>query len=218
MLFRTIITALALTLAGVAVACGDDDDDGDRTPVATLQPTFAGNPTPAPTDAPAGTPTATAGGTGIASIDAALAALEAGDIAALRAQLQLEAIACVAEPEGIGGPPICEAGEAEGTPVEVLALAQCEGSYGRAPELDAALTRFVAQGVELYAVYRTPDPYFPDGDYAIVVSVDDPDAVGAAREVVLNDAGIVGLNYGCAETPEQLVQTRRLTDAIIAPG
>jgi hypothetical protein len=70
----------------------------------------------------------------------------------------------------------------------------------------------------MHGVYRTPANYYPAGEYAAVfsLSADAPD-VNVAREIVLTDEGIVGLNFGCGENAAQLVQTRRLTDAIVPP-
>jgi hypothetical protein len=209
--FAAIIAALSL----VAVACGDDDDAPDATATAgqpAASPTIAGNPTPA------STPTAGAGETGIPSLDAALASLRAADAAALSAMAEVQEIACVTEPMGIGGPPICEAGEADGMVVRVFPVAQCEGSYIREGAIRGAIDELFGGTVDVYGVYRTVPQYYPDGTYTIVLEVEGDDRTWTAREVVLDDEGITGINYGCAESAEVLVQNRQLTDAIIAPG
>lgn len=214
------LAAIVAAISLAAVACGDDGDDapGATATVArpAVSPTAPGNPTPAST--PTAEATAGAGETGIASVDAALAALVEQDAAALGAQARFQQLACETEPMGIGGPPICEAGEADGTVVSVFPVAQCEGGFIREGALAGAFTSLTKYPVDVYGVYRTPPQYFPEGAYTIVIDSPDPERPGSAREIVLDDVGITGINYGCAESPEVLVQNRRLTDAIIAPG
>ena len=70
---------------------------------------------------------------------------------------------------GLGGPPKCEAGEAEGTPVEVFPVAMMEGYFVRRESIDGALQFEV---VGLYGVFRAPGPtyeraYWPAGEYAV---------------------------------------------------
>lgn len=74
----------------------------------------------------------------------------------------------------LGGPPPCQADEAEGTPVEVLPSLGPEGSFLRKDEAEN-FTGLNAIG--LYAVYRVPAPThsdanYPAGDYGIVYITD----------------------------------------------
>jgi len=209
-----LLACVALVLGATLTTACDGDDDGaqptralDRTPAAT---TTAGVDTPGPGDMT----------TGIRSVDAAVAAVLAGDETTIREMLVYQLVPCVTVQEGLGAPPQCREDEAEGTPVEVLPGAQCEGFFVRPG--DVQLTTIVGQSNELYAVYRTPAGYFPAGAYTAVFArggdAEPPGPPpGTAFEVVLDNEGVTGINYGCAEDAPQLVQTRQLTDAIVGP-
>jgi hypothetical protein len=100
--------------------------------------------------------------------------------------------------------------------VEVLPSAQCEGFFVRPDELQ--LDAVVPPSAELYGVYRAPAEYFPPGLYsAVFVAGSDAEPPIDAYEVILDNEGIKGINYGCAEEAAQLVETRGLTDALVPP-
>lgn len=212
---RVMLALSPLIALLAAFACGGDDADvRDVTPTVerpAASPTEPGNPAPAPTA------TVPAGETGIPAVDAALEAALAGDVAALAAQAALQQLPCETEPMGIGGPPACESGEGDGTLVDVFSVAQCEGAYIREDAVAGAFENLFGGVVELYGVYRVSQRYFPEGVYTIVLEVRGDDGMWTGREVIVNDEGITGINYGCAESAEILVQNRRLTDAIMPP-
>ena len=67
--------------------------------------------------------------TGVASVDALIAAVHPGDAQALARNIAGVQVACTLNAQGIGGPPPCEDGESEGTILDVLPSSQCEGFY-----------------------------------------------------------------------------------------
>ncbi|MCC6904257.1 MAG: hypothetical protein IT326_00340 [Anaerolineae bacterium] len=92
-----------------------------------------------------------------------------GDISDRRELVQFLSTACTAA-DGLGGPPKCAPGEAEGTLVEVFPVLESEGYFARPSEIDRILD-FTVDG--LYAVYRPspgsdPEAYWPTGEYALL--------------------------------------------------
>lgn len=91
--------------------------------------------------------------TDIPEIDVIIKAVASGNPQKLRDLFQYTKTSCMAV-NALGGPPPCRAGEAEGTPVEVLPSLGPEGSFLRKDEAD----NFPGlDAIGLYAVYRTPD-------------------------------------------------------------
>ena len=136
--------------------------------------------------------------TGVASVDALIRAMHAVDAPALAGAIVSFNIGCVTEPQGIGGPPLCEDGEPEGTPIEVLPSAYCEGFYARVESMGDSFFEIVRAAPRLFSVYEVEDgeanPNWPRGDYAVVFAL----AKGGARTVYIGSAGIVNVRYGCA--------------------
>lgn len=104
--------------------------------------------------------------TGLPDVDPVLAAVGSGDPEELRALIQYTKAPCTLK-EGLGGPPKCRAGEAEGTVLEVLPFLGSEGSFIRKseiadwPGIDAAA---------LYGVFgvgenATREEYYLPGEY-----------------------------------------------------
>jgi len=86
------------------------------------------------------------------------------------AMIQYSQIACETE-EGLGGPPPCPEGVAEGTELEVFPILGSEGSFVAPDNMQTFLNNSILKS--LYAVYRvTPnpniEPYFPEGEYAML--------------------------------------------------
>ena len=104
--------------------------------------------------------------TGISEIDPVLAAVASRDPDELRALIEYTDAPCTWK-EGLGGPPKCRDGEAEGTVLEVFPLLASEGSYFRKEEIQNW------QGINpaaLYAVYQASsnalqEEYYPQGDF-----------------------------------------------------
>ena len=183
--------AFLLGLSLFVLACGGGDDDG-------------GNG--APPEGP----------TGVVSVDTALVALDAHDGRALATQVVLSGVACTTA-DGVGGPPKCASGEANGTEVQVLAAAACEGYYLRPDEVEAALANFVTgNNVRVHSVYQQSVPDLLPGDYIVLLTYVDQALAGTrARELFLTDAGITGVFLGCSTTVAQLQQDHGLTNPIL---
>ncbi len=108
--------------------------------------------------------------TGVDEIDTILDAVASGDDQQVRSLIQFTSAECT-RAEGLGGPPKCLEGEAEGTTVEVLPFMGPEGSFLRKDEIGNW------QGIDatgLYAVYEVSpavifEQYYPAGKYAIML-------------------------------------------------
>lgn len=112
--------------------------------------------------------------TGIADVDVVLAALESGDAQQLRDLLRFSELACT-HADGLGGPPKCRDGQAEGTPVSVFPFLGSEGAYLNLENVDAWTGIDITR---LYAVYKNSenvysDEYFPAGEFAALYLSDD---------------------------------------------
>lgn len=227
-MLRAFALLAVLALAPAALACnGDDGGDATATPraPATVARTAGGSPTagvtadatsaltPQPGVSAVITPTEDPA---IELIDPVVNAVEAGDIPALEALLKLQPMECVATAQGAGGPPLCRAGEAAGTTVEVLPQSQCEGFFARRDEL-----RFSENGVagaKFYAVYRAVPALFPPGDYVVLFNRETQPGVLSALEFMVDTQGrVVGVYYGCGLDAAGQAQQQRLTDAIVPP-
>ena len=193
-LLRTTLPAVALAAAlAIASGCGGDDAPPE--------------PTPDLGDLPS---------SGVLAVDRVIAAVRANDASALQAQVRYTSVACAATPpQGAGGPPACIEGEPDGTEVDVFPAAQCEGFWQRPDGINVARWPFF--GAELYAAYRTPAGGYPAGPYAVVFRRLDGMSAGLGWMLIVSDDGITGVHFGCGETPEELLASQRLTDALIAP-
>jgi hypothetical protein len=117
--------------------------------------------------------------------------------------------------EGLGGPPKCREGEAEGTTVEVFPILGPEGAYLRREELG----RWPGLKVSgLHAVYRVSgaayaEPYFPAGDYGVIFL-----GPGAAPPILLRvtEAGVVRIDTLLGETPQGLLE-REAEEILLSP-
>jgi hypothetical protein len=208
--FIFIVFVLAPAVIALS-ACGEDSAE-------TGEPSQApGVVVPSP--AVSAVPTRqTASRTNIPAVDAAIDAVLDRDDASLRNMLVYSQVACTAEAEGIGGPPLCEAGEPDGTLIEVVPVAQCEGFYARdGSELFTELLNDEA-APELYAVYNVGDDFWPPGRYAAMFSRVWYERPDTAFELIIDERGITGLHVGCAMSPPQMVQFQGLSDPIVAPA
>jgi hypothetical protein len=153
------------------------------------------------------TPAATAP-TGIASVDAAIAAVEAGDIDALMRQVTYAKGPCVtrAEVQPLDGRALCEPGESTGDLVDGFVTAQCEGGVirrGASAAIRQALQYYLHGPLRFYGAYSTPLQTWGAGKYTAVFS-SAPGRPGYAAVALLDDSGIVGAGTGCGSTPAQL--------------
>jgi hypothetical protein len=130
--------------------------------------------------------------TGIPEVDRAIAAGLDASGEGLGLLLRYLTTPCTTA-DGLGGPPKCAAGEAEGTPVEVFPMGGPESSFARAGETPAFLPLEVTG---LYGVYRVARPgvteeYFPAGDWGVVFNRPN----GLLLDARVTSEGIVRIDY-----------------------
>ena len=181
----------------------------------TPEPDETVSPTPGPTATPAPT-----------GIDAIVVAARANDAPALEALVRYEPVPCTTTITGIGGPPQCTNGEAEGTPVEVVFATTCEGYYAREGALNFNEIAFgiFGSGDPLYGLYEI-DPAsqlarieeWSAARYAVVMNRIGPADQNFAYVIISDGEHIIGTAAGCGETPEEWVDFQGLGDPIDVP-
>jgi hypothetical protein len=156
--------------------------------------------------------------TGIQPIDQVLNAVASGDPQAVRAAIEFIDAECTQQ-EGLGGPPKCREGEAEGTLVEVLAFLGSEGGHLRKDELENGLA---INATGIYAVYEvntavvSSEQYYPVGNY-VILFVDEENRSGTALRI--GERGIVRVDTLFDTSPESLdaMIEREASRVILAP-
>lgn len=209
---RRTITTLLLTICAAAVlvaSCGDDNEEATSISTAAA-PTAEATATTVPE-----TPISTAGLTGVAELDAVIDAIRSGNMEALRPLIAYSQFACSPEGQVITGQPECRPGERDQQLVEVFRYTACEGQYLRPDEIDMALS--ILAGTALYAVFPAPQDDMYDSEYVAVVSDRSPDRTNLAWEVEIAGGRIAAFRFSCAGTPEQLIESRGLTEPLLAP-
>jgi hypothetical protein len=220
-----LLLAAGLAVIGIG-ACSDDDD---VTP--TTEPT-AGTTVAAPESPTAAASSSSSGQsaraypagkrTGDADVDAVIDAVLSGDPAKLGALFLYYSLGCKTEPLGIGAPPKCDPGAAEGTPVDVFPNGSCpEGRFSIRG--DGTLERLLAQNsARLYAVYRRAPVQqsgleWPRGSIGIVF-------IGGASQgdqsfwLELDGGHVVVAGVGCpGQPPEQLTEIHGATGFLLPP-
>ena len=154
---------------------------------------------------------------GIEEIDNVINAVASNDLGRLRSLVNFTTAKCTLL-EGLGGPPKCRNGEAEGTPVEVLPFLGSEGSFIRKDEIK------IWQGIEvsgLYAIYRVSgdvqsEEYYPAGEVAIIFVAPENRPAVSLR---LGEGGIVRVDHIFDTSPESLeaILQREASELILAP-
>jgi len=114
-----------------------------------------------------------ADGTGIPDVDVVIDTVLVGTPQEQLQLLQFSSLACT-RADGLGGPPKCADGEAEGTIIEAFPFLGPEGHHVRRDDMEdwAGI-----QATGVYAVYRVSDQVYSDeaypaGEYAIVFLVE----------------------------------------------
>ena len=145
------------------------------------------------------------GRTGVPQVDAVVKAVLSGDEQALRAFVRYTPVAC--STASAIGVELCRPGEPNGTLVDALPAAQCEGHYIRPDGIDQALGYLLAGKPKLYGVYHgSPSTWLP-GDYTAVFSVEGPEPGQVfGMELIIDDGAIASIDFGCGESPELLAQ------------
>lgn len=100
----------------------------------------------------------------------------------------------------------------------VLPIGDCQGSFQRPDEFrEDGVTSI---DVRLYAVYGSSAETFPVGKYFVIL-LRRPIVGGVPSQTAyalsMTDDGISGIQYGCNQTPEQMVEVQHLTTTIVAP-
>jgi hypothetical protein len=140
------------------------------------------------------------GWTNIAELDRLIEIVLANDTEALRSSIRFTQTRCTFG-DGLGGPPKCANGEAEGQSVEVLPILGPEGHFIRQEEIDSW------DGIEVTGVYAAytvsesafDDPNYPSGTHAIVF-INESRQSSITLQVV--DGQIVRLDFGFELPPE----------------
>jgi hypothetical protein len=156
--------------------------------------------------------TTSSGEDAIPHFDDITSAVESGSTEELISLIKFSSLPCT-KAEGMGGPPKCLAGEAEGTPVEVLPILGSEGHHMRRSEMSSW------QGIgdaRLYAVYRISestysDEDFPAGDYGIAFVMSNK--VDGIVFQVTEDV-IVRMDYQMLSTIDEIIKN---SEVILGP-
>lgn len=181
-------------------------------------------PAPTATDSPVATMQAHEGfyplstRTGTAEIDTILEAVASRNVGELRSLVQFTSLECTLR-DGLGGPPKCREGEAEGTPVEALPFLGSEGSFLRRDEFENW------RGIDasgLYAIYEHSaevyeDEFYPAGEHTILL---ENKSDGQPIALRLLNGRIVRIDYLASfgmESLENVIQ-REAVEVILAPA
>ncbi len=134
------------------------------------------------------------------------------------AVIQYTRIAC-ATVEGLGGPPPCPEGVTEGTEIEVFPTLGSEGSYVAPENMQAFLNNSIVKS--LYAVYRvTPnpnlEPYFPEGEYAMLFERNMNDILLPVILQVL-DGKVVRMDFRIGISAADLLKEIPVENVLVTP-
>lgn len=219
--------ASALALAIAAAACGGDDDDGNGDPATaaptsaqpgeTAEPTATAEGTPAPTATPNPVPL---------SVISLINAARMGNTEVIERAIRYEPVPCTTSVEGIGGPPECSEGEADGTPVDVVFATTCEGFYARRGglALDQVAFGVFGNGDVLYGVYAIDEASqlarvepWAGATLAIVLNQIAPTDAQLPYVLIHDGTNVIGAATGCGETPEEWVANQGLGEPLLTP-
>ena len=199
-----LLAFLIAIMCACILACSSDEPSGP--PEIASSQTQTATATSTPVAEPTATALANSQGerrTGDPDLDAIIDAVEAKDASALRALLIFQTQACTTE-LGLGGPPKCLDGQADGTEVGVFAYSLCEPGWIRDDGIEAALTETLSNMPELYAAFRAPAGYTlaqTAVQSVLLFDGDDPrvDESGFNRGLLIGirDGGIIAIAPGC---------------------
>jgi hypothetical protein len=151
---------------------------------------------------------------GIEEVDNVINAVASGDPQLLRALVKFTTAKCTLL-DGLGGPPKCREGEAEGTSVEVLPFIGGEGSFIHKDDIDNW------EGIEvsgLYAIYRVSadvqsEEYYPAGEVAVIFVAPENRPAVSLR---LSDVRVDHILDPSPESLEAILQ-REASEVLLAP-
>jgi heat shock protein HslJ len=160
---------------------------------------------------------APSGSTGIPAVDEAVATILTNDLAARRELVRFTTAGCTTV-MGLGGPPKCEEGQAEGAPVEYFpVLGPGEGATILPEEIDRILD---VQMKRLYAAFRRSDdpeadPFYSPGAYGLIFEASRGESVPCFVVRLDAEGHIVRLDYLMFSAQELI--GREATD-LLAPA
>lgn len=136
------------------------------------------------------------------------------------ALLQFIQIPC-ANVDGLGGPPACPEGVAEGTALEVFPNLGAEGSWATLEDMTAMFTNLNLQVKSLYAVYRespnpNAEPYYQPGEYAMLFERE-LNEIPLPIVLQVTDGRIVRIDYHIGISPEEILKQVAVEQIVIAP-
>lgn len=144
--------------------------------------------------------------TGNAAVDAVMSALESGDLEAIAALIGWQQVECEAGPPmGIGGPPECPEGVADGTPIDVIPGAACEGYWHIRVNDGGRANLVIGTADRLYAVIKNDADSFWRGSDTGIVYVN-PERPEWGKAVYLANGRIIGDWSGCATSPAEIAE------------
>jgi hypothetical protein len=154
--------------------------------------------------------------TGITEIDRVLGAVLNHDVESRVALVRYTVTNCTTE-DGLGGPPKCLEGQENGTSVEVLPVADAEGTFTQRENIEKLMDFSVAG---LLAVYHVPSDaheaeYWPAGDYGLVFLPQDPN-LPYLIIVLVKDGQIVRLDFNFTQSPYNAIM-QKATEFVLPP-
>jgi hypothetical protein len=147
--------------------------------------------------------------TNITGLDPVLEAVASRDPQAIADRMALLETACTTA-GGLGGPPKCADGVADGTLVSVFPMLEAEGTFAAADDLLQVADSLQIAG--LFGIYQvtsdtsSAEAYWPSGDYGIVLS---GSGTVPAYTLLVSQGNIVRLIYHLGSSPEEAFDTGR---------
>ncbi|NJN43585.1 MAG: hypothetical protein HC806_01810 [Anaerolineae bacterium] len=122
--------------------------------------------------------------------------------------------------DGLGGPPKCAEGQADGTLIEVFPVGGPEGSYATADNIESVLASMTLK--RLYAVYEIPsdtytDEYCPIGQYALLFERELND-IPMPITAHVRDGKLVRLDFHFGVSEEDELQSIPVELVLIPPA
>lgn len=142
-------------------------------------------------------------------VDTIVAAVLSNDPAQVRPLIQFQTIPCTIA-EGLGGPPKCAQGQAQGAEVTGFPILGSEGGFVDETTIEGTLNSLQTAG--LFGVYIVPadpptEPYYPKGRYALVFN---PSAEGQSPFTIrATDEGVVRIDYNFGQTAAEAFDSNR---------
>lgn len=194
--------AIAAVVFALTVLRGDDDDIRPATDDSETPTSPAASPTPQSTPA------------GPAPVLSEYPAIEAIATAAttdantLLDYLKYEDFECIIEPVGIGGPPFCPPGVAEGTVVQAFQFSSCEGSLALPDASERVFREMATTTLRVHSVFELSlSRRWTGGMYGVLLEAVQPDGavMQPPRLLSVTEAGeIVALSSGCAGSADEV--------------